>query len=69
MGLQQGFQSGLSMGKSLKSGMTDNKVQDAMMRIKNGEDAQAVIKEIAANDPQAAMQIQQILGKQQGMAG
>jgi hypothetical protein len=67
MNFQSGFQSGLSMGKEFKSGQTDRVIQDAMMRIKNGEDAQTVIKSVAQSDPQAAMKLQQML--QGGMNG
>ena len=67
MNFQSGFKSGLSMGKDVKSGQADKTIQDAMMRIKNGEDAQSVIQSVAQSNPQAAMKLQKLL--QGGMNG
>lgn len=64
--LEGGLRGGMMLGQSINQGMSKNALQDAQARINAGEDANAVIQQLMAQDPAAAQQLMNL--KQGNMA-
>jgi hypothetical protein len=64
--LEGGLRGGVMLGQTINQGMSKNALQAAQARINAGEDANAVIQQLMAQDPAAAQQLMNL--KQGNMA-